>query len=842
MSAITFLQSAMTSQVKREISENPAKNAVIDPVNKQNKDADVERKIKFYSVIQAFSANKYPSNAQINQTLDYVLTHSPIDQDQLSPDGRILIEDIRKIIATAQNLVQSKNSDELIQQWLHGTRQSLDVKDHTENIKASVGQAKDVAPPDEKRKEDGQQAIQHIRTLFQLILTNSEVRKLLSDSGIVGRDLLARGASKAARQLAPPQHKLAQVDDTAPRDEFVQDEKVDKLLSGRAFGKTKESKEEIKRETQEIQNEITEIEANDNLSEGAKEEKKKSLKDRLQRLQLSPENRERLDQHTNRAKTFLMEEYFPKERRDQWIYRLKKVIIECQKHEDYQESLRWLLGAVEEYAKYGRDAFTTADTKSLSSDPALRTSLSQLRTILERFANGKSLDGVINALDSLSQSAREDEELRAWFKDIDGYARKILLDTGYVLEPVCNKRGKEIRESGKQFYDVKYRAQFDGLFRAVQDWFTGMSEDPANVAFGEAWARLTKDLLFDESGSFKFKKHLWEDVRSTILPQLADKIGYVPIPRIEYTDPQIDLVVENLVLSGRNLFPNVVTLEAHNYVKFSPYKAIKDEHRHEIKLGLGQIQADMRDVAFYFRKKTGLVKTKDSGIADVLLGGSGVTATVHIASSPENDESSVFRVKSCVVKVDALKFSIRDSKHDFLYKTIKPLIAGLIKKQIQNAIADALVTGLQYVDGQLIGVRMRMKEAKLKAKAEAEALAADSDGASQASETSALKAWREAFKRPNAADGSSEAGDVSMKANKRSSSQFKVVNDKRKSLLSHEGHPSGWVNRTTERKELASQGEGWGSPVFDIVNDHDSKVGGINGINGAVPKTSAVSA
>jgi hypothetical protein len=81
---------------------------------------------------------------------------------------------------------------------------------------------------------------------------------------------------------------------------------------------------------------------------------------------------------------------------------LKKVIIECQKHEDYQESLRWLLGAVEEYAKYGRDAFTTADTKSLSSDPALRTSLSQLRTILERFANGKSLDGVINALDSVS--------------------------------------------------------------------------------------------------------------------------------------------------------------------------------------------------------------------------------------------------------------------------------------------------------------------------------------------------------------------------------------------------------------------------------------------------------
>ena len=49
------------------------------------------------------------------------------------------------------------------------------------------------------------------------------------------------------------------------------------------------------------------------------------------------------------------------------------------------------------------------------------------------------------------------------------------------------------------------------------------------------------------------------------------QVGYIPIPRIEYTDDSLDLVVENLTLSGRNLFPNVIALEAHNYVRFSPY-------------------------------------------------------------------------------------------------------------------------------------------------------------------------------------------------------------------------------------------------------------------------------
>lgn len=49
----------------------------------------------------------------------------------------------------------------------------------------------------------------------------------------------------------------------------------------------------------------------------------------------------------------------------------------------------------------------------------------------------------------------------------------------------------------------------------------------------------------------------------------------MPIPRIEYTDESLDLVVENLALSGRNLFPNVVSMEAHNFMKFSPYNAIQ---------------------------------------------------------------------------------------------------------------------------------------------------------------------------------------------------------------------------------------------------------------------------
>lgn len=79
------------------------------------------RQLRFYGAIQAFRQGRYPSNDQIDSALRYVLERSPVDQDQLSPDGRKLIQDCRDIIETARIIVRKKNSDELFQSFLWNT-------------------------------------------------------------------------------------------------------------------------------------------------------------------------------------------------------------------------------------------------------------------------------------------------------------------------------------------------------------------------------------------------------------------------------------------------------------------------------------------------------------------------------------------------------------------------------------------------------------------------------------------------------------------------------------------------------------------------------------------------
>ena len=200
----------------------------------------------------------------------------------------------------------------------------------------------------------------------------------------------------------------------------------------------------------------------------------------------------------------------------------------------------------------------------------------------------------------------------------------------------------------------------------------------------------------------------------------------------------------------------------------------------------GQIQADMRDVAFYFKKKSGFPKLSDSGLADVLLGGEGLTITAHVVSA-DKDRSSVFKVKNVHVKVATLKFSIRDSKHDLLYKTLRPLATGLVKKQLQKAIEGAVRTALEYVDGQLVGVRDRMAEAKA------------------SEDKSRTQVLQELFQRKK-----EEAESVKDKKEEKNA-QFKVVSKRDSAILPDKGHPSGWVNRAQERSEKAEVGKEWRS-------------------------------
>lgn len=63
----------------------------------------------------------------------------------------------------------------------------------------------------------------------------------------------------------------------------------------------------------------------------------------------------------------------------------------------------------------------------------MELAIAELRTLLERFANNKSMDIVIDAINALIDDTRRDQSLREWFKSIDVYIRKVSLTLRYYI-------------------------------------------------------------------------------------------------------------------------------------------------------------------------------------------------------------------------------------------------------------------------------------------------------------------------------------------------------------------------------------------------------------------------
>ena len=199
---------------KQDVRDRPALHSVTEPVDRDQKNADVDRKLRLYGIATALRESRLPTNDQIDSALEFSLKHSPVATEELSESGKVLIQDTRQVLDTMRAIVREKNADELLQNFVWHTRQTdtgRAKKDPNEVL--PVGQ--------DKVQNDANVAAQHLRTLATLIITNGEARKLIADFGVIGRDLLARGAGKVAEMARPDEDALRRVDEPGPDHHFV---------------------------------------------------------------------------------------------------------------------------------------------------------------------------------------------------------------------------------------------------------------------------------------------------------------------------------------------------------------------------------------------------------------------------------------------------------------------------------------------------------------------------------------------------------------------------------------------------------------------------------------------
>ncbi|KOS16962.1 Uncharacterized protein ESCO_004645 [Escovopsis weberi] len=773
----------------------PSDNAV--------KEADINRKLQLYGIYHAFKHGKTPSNDQIDIALNSLLESRAMNRpsNKLSADGKLLVRDTREVVNLAKQLILSKNNGNLIQDFIWQTTQ-FDTK---------LGPGPEAPVTKDAVKRDSDEALEGLRTLGTLLITNGQFRKLLSDATVLLRDMIGDGAANAADIIRPSEEKLGQIDDAAPDNTWYEKPDLSKeglrtQMKGMYKGDVKEDAKDVAKSAGGAA--ASERDKNDSGRVGqaaagtakARQKAHQKLDEKLDQ-ETREKAKERAEEFRRKAREYLKKK-MPQERRDQVVFRLKKMILECQQHAEYSQAIQTLLRLAEEYASHGR-SYTKG---SADSAKGIRTGLAaaedDLRTLVERFANGTSTEDLWHSIDQIYKDADNDEELRGWFKETNNYIRKCLLDQGYILDDESTEELHRIQDHGRYLLREKYRGHTNRVIDETKFIVDQFDQDPLNHAFGVAVQKLFMDLGNDERGKPTFKPHLVKDVTEVILPAVMEDVAYIPIPRIEYSDRQMEAVIENLVLESDNFMPNVLEVSSDNFYRFGRKKTAS-RHKNSFDIKVTGIQMDLRDVSYYFNRKSGFPTIKDTGIMDILLPGEGFSFRMRVSTPDPNDEHKVFKVDKVIADMKGLKIKFKKTQHKVLMAVFKPIALSLVRPVLKKVVEKMIVEQCNELDKFLYEVQKEAGEALEEARED------------PTKATNFYQRYYNAMQK-KMLKGQKKKEEVT------SDKKVNVAMTKEESILPNIHLPGGVSSKATEYRELALKGERWESPVFSIGSAHKS--------------------
>ncbi|CAG9950893.1 unnamed protein product, partial [Clonostachys rosea f. rosea IK726] len=499
-----------------------------------------------YGIISAFKHGKVPSNDQIDVALNSFLESQALSRpsEKLSADGKLLVQDLKEVVQQSKNLILSKNQGDLIQDFIWQTTQ-YEYKSIT-----APG-----APVDkDTAKRDGDEALKGLRTLGTLIITNGQFRKLLKDFSILVRDIAGDAASNAANKVRPSEEQLGQLDEAAPDNTWhekpdLSKNNLKKQAQNVYGGNAKKDAKDVAQagiqasniqqsnvqQSNVQQSNVQQSNVQQSNVQQSNVQQPNVLQPNVQQPNVQQSNaaaevdrqaaqsavkqvtedkidqnvddetkqkvKERNAEYRRRARSYF-DKKMPKERKDQIIFRLKKMILECQQHTDYMEAIQTCSAWPRTTAGMGVHLDPARLPLPRRLGRALPAAEADLRTIIERFANGTSTEDLWASIAQIYKDAEHDEELRNWFKTVDAYVRRCLLEQGYILED-------------------------------------------------ESTRRLFHDLGNDEYGKAVFKPHLLKDLTEVVIPgRFGEDCSDNFMPNV------FEIASENYVRLGRKKFSN----------------------------------------------------------------------------------------------------------------------------------------------------------------------------------------------------------------------------------------------------------------------------------------------
>ncbi|KAF2088398.1 bactericidal permeability-increasing protein [Saccharata proteae CBS 121410] len=628
---------------------------------------ELHQKLHSYQMVRALTKGFMPSNEQLVINLRTLLAADILnpDTDNLSDSGRLLVRYTKQWLQEFIELLLHKNSNDEVQDFiwfLSKSRVSVDVED----IATRASRA--------KAKADTTAAYQSMKTVGSLLLTNSDFRIFLSDLNTIGREVFKDTAFKlsnvaeAAGQTLEPSAEEQQALKRPGADANVGPAPSSKDL-GHEIG------------------DVSKVVGNGAV-EVAKEAEH-SLVDKMSG-----------------------------DEKDTLLYRLKQAVLKLRKRPDYSDSVSTISQLIQRYAMvYSR---AVQDTVQIAQDdvnenPAMDRAIHNFWSFISSFGDRRKWEELEAKFKRVMSHSQNDPEFENLMNDIGTSAQRLLTDPDFLDH--ADEKFQELRTKARGVgSESSLRRDVDEFLSSAQETFKAVLEDEDIAKLLKSTARIAHIL----SPQYQYaNSDLIADAINVFVPLLIQAIQYIPIPRLEVSTPDIDLLLENLIVepgktvNNTSFLPYKLRIETYNDLEIRKARFRTTSSMSSlvtVKIDGLSFRAD--EVGFWMRAHSGLLRLADQGIASFQLDEKGIDIHMDIEVCKEKLEK-ILTLKAVRVHIHKLSYQTRKSKFSWVGWLFKPLLRPIIRKVMEKQLASAISDFLHAANRELLFARERLRATRI---------------------------------------------------------------------------------------------------------------------------------
>ncbi|KAJ5365111.1 hypothetical protein N7517_007997 [Penicillium concentricum] len=626
----------------------------------------LHQKLHSYQMIRAISEGYMPTTEQTIANLRTLLASDVLNlrNQDIGSVGRQLVRDSRLWIQVFIEFLQQKNSQDQLQEFLWRLARSR-VEVDTERVSRQAAHV--------KARADTKAAYDSFRTVGGLLLTNADFRLFVDDIVTVGRQIFA----DTAESLAESSKKVAE--------QVQPSEEEEQALQGAGADEGYElSKAEVKEEVAHVAGVAGEGIAQ--TSHDAVQSAKEHLSGR---------------------------------ERDTLLFRLKQAVQNLRERTDYSDSVATLAQLVARYAKiYADVAENTASVaqEDMEVNADLKRAVDEFWNLLRSFGSAEEWDRLQEKFHNVLRHANKDPEFDNLLGEVGTSLQDMLINPEF-FDSAPQKLDELKQHSDKVGSETSLRKDVDDFLAQTKLTLRTVPEDPAVSKLINA----TKKVYQDAWGAYNDKKaDLPADLVNVFLPVLLRTIQYIPFPRLEISAPEMDLLLENLILEPGHTV---------NFSSFLPYRmhlltrndidVVKTHSKRTETLmktaftvTVQGLNISAEDFGYWFRTHTGFFHLKDEGIGSFYLDRRGIDISLDIEVGRGSLEQ-IFSLRGVRVCIHKLDYTVKRSKWRFLLWLTKPFLKHLVRRVLEKKIAEEIVAAAFALNRELVFARERLRAARI---------------------------------------------------------------------------------------------------------------------------------